>query len=75
MLVYVALYSVIGLGFAFWAGAVAKSKRDDVALYAVLGFVFGILGVLCSYLSSGGMEPLPHESKVGARCGACGAIR
>lgn len=73
MLGYLALYAFIGLAFAFWAGAVANSKRDDVALYAVLGFVFGILGVLCAYLSSGGMEPRPH-AKGGSRCRACGAI-
>jgi len=70
--IYLMLYVVIGAGFAVWAGYVAKAKREDVAFYAVLGLVLGLLGVVCAYLATP-MTATPATPRELA-CRACGAV-
>jgi drug/metabolite transporter (DMT)-like permease len=48
-----AIYLVVGLIGAMWAAAVASGKNLNVAVFAILGFLFPLIGVLIAYGTKG----------------------
>ena len=44
-----AIYFIVGLIGCIWAAAIASGKNLNVAVYAIVGFLFPLIGVLVAY--------------------------
>ena len=47
-----ALYFIVGLIGCIWAAAIASGKNLNVAVYAIVGFLFPLIGVLFAYVAA-----------------------